>query len=339
MRQQLIALVLGEVSRELRGDLFPPAPGRARPAYTAKAVPPQVIVGQESVTFEDREVKFHLRGFAPDVLLIEARTDVDDIFHRDVFDLEEKIYRDAYAVLEEYGGSREVSEEYSVFAVSEYEGPPEQFLTHAPIIASLLKSERLELDPKEVEHTLQAQIKYAMNDLAILDWDGAFVFDPQGDFEDDLELLVLANLQLLRHRILDRGLDERLARMADLVRLTAGGRPFRHGELSDDLRETIEMRTQSISELQRLERDIKLIGDWYSARLFELAASKFRLDAWRTSIRGKLESVEDIYSIIVENFSVSTKARAEWIQIIAFFILQVGWFLLLILEFLYFTRH
>jgi len=129
MRQQLIALVLGEVSRELRGDLFPPAPGRARPAYTAKAVPSQVIVGQESVTFEDREVKFHLRGFAPDVLLIEARTDVDDIFHRDVFDLEEKIYRDAYAVLEEYGGSREVSEEYSVFAVSEYEGPPEQFLT------------------------------------------------------------------------------------------------------------------------------------------------------------------------------------------------------------------
>ena len=92
-------------------------------------------------------------------------------------------------------------------------------------------------------------------------------------------------------------------------------------------------------ELRGDLRDIKLIGDWSSARLFELAASKFRLDAWRTSIRGKLESVEDIYSIIVENFSVSTKARAEWIQIIAFFVLQIGWFLLLILEFLYFTRH
>ena len=100
----------------------------------------------------------------------------------------------------------------------------------------------------------------------------------------------------------------------------------------------MEIRMVSISELQRLERDIKLIGDWYSARFYELAATKFKIEDWRKSIRGKLESLEDTYTVVVENFTVSAKHRAEWIQIILFFILQVGWFALLVIEFLYFTR-
>jgi hypothetical protein len=338
MRQQLITLVLGEVSRKVRGEIFKPALVKSAPAYSETAVPRQVVIGQEAVVVDGRSITFHLRGYAPDVLLIEARTDVDSLFKPDVFALEESMYREARRILEARGGKRTLSEEYSVFTVAGYEGAPEQFLAHAPIMASLLKSERFELDPKEIEHTMRAQIKYAMNDLAILDWDGAFVFDPEGDFEEDIELLVLANLQLLRHRILDYQLDERLARLAELVHRRTGRRPFAQGEVAHDFRESIQLRTTSISELQRLDREIKLIGDWYSARFFELASAKFRIDSWRSAIRSKLESLEDIYSIVVENFTVSTKHRAEWLQIIAFFILQVGWFILIILEFLYFTR-
>jgi hypothetical protein len=338
MKQQLVTLLLGEVSRKVRGEIFRPALVTSAPAYTETAVPRQVTIGRESAVIEGREVAFSVRGYAPDVLLIEARMDLDDLFRREVFEVEQKLYHEAHRILQEHGGSRPFSEEYSVFAVSGYEGPPEQFLTHAPIIASLLKSERMPLDPHEVEHSLQAQIKYAMNDLTILDWDGAFVFDQQGDFEEEIELLTLANLQLLRHRMLDRQLNERLARASDVVQRSATGKPFGGHELHNDLRQIIQARMASISELQRMERDIKLIGDWYSARFFELATSKFRLDAWRTSIRSKLESLEDVYTILVENFSVSTKVRAEWIQIVAFFVLQAGWFLLIILEFLYFTR-
>jgi len=332
MQQQLIAIVQGEVSREVRGDLFPPPAGKSKPVYTGTAAPRQVKVGEESVDIDGLRVTFERRGYAPDVLLIRAQVDVADVFDPSVFNLEDRIYDEAYRILEEHGGNRDFSEQYSVFAVSGYEGPPEQFLRHGPIIASLLKSERLDLDPKEVEHTLEAQIKYARDDLAIVDWDGAFLFDADGHFEEDVELLVLANLQLLRHRILDRRLDERLARLSDMASKTADGRSFRHGELAGDLRETIQIRTSSISALQRMEREIKLIGDWYSARLFDLAMGKFRVDAWRTSIRSKLESVEDIYSMIAENFSVSAKHRVEWYQIIAFFVLQIGWFVLILLE-------
>ena len=339
MRQQLIALLLGEVDREVRGEIFPSAPGKSKPVYYETAVPRQVIIGEEPASIDGRRITFRVRGYAPDVLLIEARLDVESLFDQGTFGLEEKIYREAYRILEEQGGSRLFSEEYSIFTVSGYQGPPEPFLEHASVMASLLKSEGLDLDPKEVERTLEAQIKYGMNDLAIVDWDGAFLFDAEDDFDEDIELLVLANLQLLRHRILDRQLDERLLRLSEVMAKTAGGRSFRRRELAADLREIIAIRTSAISALQRLERNVKLIGDWYSARLFGLASAKFRLESWRASIRTKLESVEDLYSMVAENFSVSTQHRVEWYQIIAFFVLQVGWFLLIILEFWYFTRH
>jgi hypothetical protein len=87
----------------------------------------------------------------------------------------------------------------------------------------------------------------------------------------------------------------------------------------------------SISELQRLERDVKLIGDWYSARFYELAAAKFKVEEWKKAIRGKLESLEDAYSVVIE-ISPFGKHRAEWIQIILFFILQIGWLVLIVIE-------
>jgi hypothetical protein len=213
-------------------------------------------------------------------------------------------------------------------------------MRHSDIIASLLKSEELlALDPQEVQYTLGSRIKYSDNDLSIIDWDGAFLFDPNGNIEEDLELLTLANLQLLRCRILDHQLDSRLSRMVELIHNIPPGKVFlRSTDLAQKMKETIEIRMVSISELQRLERDIKLIGDWYSARFYELVAAKFKIDDWRKTIRSKLESLEDTYSLVVENFTVSAKHRAEWVQIILFFVLQLGWFILLVIEFLHFTR-
>ena len=46
------------------------------------------------------------------------------------------------------------------------------FINKSKIVA-LLKSERIELD-RGVNYTMLAQMKYANNDLVIVDWDGAF---------------------------------------------------------------------------------------------------------------------------------------------------------------------
>lgn len=77
-----------------------------------------------------------------------------------------------------------------------------------------------------------------------------------------------------------------------------------------------------------MERDIKLIGDWYSARLYELAGRKFKFTEWRNQIKEKLDAIEDIYSIISERFSFSP----ERIELIGWFILLLGWAVLLVFD-------
>jgi hypothetical protein len=187
------------------------------------------------------------------------------------------------------------------------------------------------LDPKEIEYTLATQIKYAKHDLAIIDWDGAFLFDTEGDFGLAVELLTLANLQLLRHRILDRKLDERLENMADLIKEPGRNNLFRGKKLIEEVRNSIKNRITSILAFQSLERDIKLIGDWYSARFYDLASKKFKISEWRSSIKEKLDSIEDMQSTFIENFTVSKKDRVEWLAII-------GWLTLVILEFILLTK-
>jgi hypothetical protein len=339
VRQRLITLVLGKVTKELAGEVFTSAIVKSSPMYYKAAMPKQVIVGQENCVIGGQSVTFYLRGFQPDVLLIQAMLDVDNLFQKNTFELEKQAYDYSHQILKSFGGDLLFSEEYSIFAVTNYEGSPEQFLNCQDIIASLLKSEELlKLDPQEVQYTLGSRIKYADNDLAIIDWDGAFLFDPNGDIDECLELLTLANLQLLRHRILDSQIDTRLTRMAEFVHNIPAGGKLSSKELSQKIKETMEIRMVSISELQRLERDVKLIGDWYSARFYELAAAKFKVEEWKKAIRGKLESLEDAYSVVIENFTVSAKHRAEWIQIILFFILQIGWLVLIVIEYLHFTK-
>jgi len=273
---------------------------------------------------------FAVKSYPPDVLLVEAIATVNDVFSDAAFKLREDLIAGCYKIIKKHGGKADIAEEYSIAAVSGYSGEPEQFFAKAPLIASFLKSEKLTLDKKEIEYTLSAQIKYAQNDMVIIDWDGAFVFEPEGQINSIVELLEAANLQLLRYRVLDFDLDKRLQRALRLTQKpTAKTLIPLNRELAQSFREIIKIRAESIAEFDALEREIKLIGDWYSARLYDLISKKFHLDGWRNSIKNKQESLEDVYSIIAENFSVSRGKFLEFIQMILWFVLLAGWFVLL----------
>jgi len=187
------------------------------------------------------------------------------------------------------------------------------------------------LDEEEVKATLSTSLKYGKDDITIVDWDGAFIFDAEGDFRSDIELFEIANLQLLRSRILNSELDKRLEKT--LSRLRKPGRLplLRSREVRKVLMEVIEIRTQSILESEAVEHNIKLIGDWYSARLYSLISKKFHLEAWATDIKDKLQTIEDVYTMAADNFSINYRATLE-------FVILAGWFLLLLLyvaEFLF----
>jgi hypothetical protein len=342
MRAKLISFVVAQApgfgKRGIKEVQTPTI--ESAPHYFEATVPRQFLVAKEKIVVNEVEGQMHLKMYKPDILLAEAHFDLPDVLSDDALDFKKDVLSACRAFLGKKGArnAESLSEEYSVAVVTGYEGEPEQFFEHQGKIASFLKSEKLVLDLPEIEYTLKSQLKYAKNDLVIVDWDGAFIFDTEGDFESSLELFELANLQLLQYRILDEQLDKRLHHVSVLLEQAPKESKslFRAKDVNQVIKETMLVRSQSLSEFHTLDRDIKLIGDWYSARLYDLVAKKFKLDIWHDEIKEKIDAVENVYSVASENFTMSWERRGRVLEMIGWYVLLFGWLILLIADFYFY---
>ena len=332
MKGRLVVFLLGQTGMSLSSlESLKYKSTKSSPNY------PDVIPSQWSITsfksiILDHDINIHVKAYQPDIIVFEASVNIDDILSNFVFDLKRELIMEGQRTLNHYNCNMDFCEEYSVYCVSEYRGDPEVIVGEfGDKIVRHLKNENLSLDEEEIRSTLTYHLKYARDDMAIVDWDGAFLLDPNRAFEENIELFQIANLQLLRYRTLDKRLDGRLSATLELQRghpkLT---RPS--GKVRDRLLEIMQIRTESILETQGVENPIKLIGDWYSAKLYSLISKKFHLDTWKGNIDKKLDTIEDIYSMAAENFAISSKNRAELLLLGGWFILLLGWSILLIVE-------
>ena len=134
----------------------------------------------------------------------------------------------------------------------------------------------------------------------MLDWAAGFVADP--DCADTLQVIEFANVQLLEFRHIDDRLDDRLEAAYRLIRPDRGtadgaGLWRLHG---DAVRQIRELEIEATSLFERVDNALKLIGDHYLARVFEVASGRFHLRGWQQSIRRKLETVGDVYDLLVQ---------------------------------------
>ena len=115
---------------------------------------------REPIVLEPRKGTLTLKAYAPSILLAEATFDGISLFDEDVAELRDRALTLSRQRLTEEGGLdvERWSEEYSVYVVSEYDGPPEE-LVDRDRMAALLKSERLPLDPAEVDYTLSVPLQ------------------------------------------------------------------------------------------------------------------------------------------------------------------------------------
>ena len=337
MTHKIITFVIAEATSAKRGKESPMPQLKSAPHYLEQTVPSQYILKSQEVEIDGKQAKINVKTYHPDAILVEGILEVSDIFNDNTLELKKALLSACYSVAKKYGVKAQPAEEYTIYQISGYDVDPDVFMEEkGGRIAGLLKSEKIPLDDKEVEYTLSSQLKYSKNDLVIIDWDGAFVFDPDGNIDEALEIFEIANYQLLRYRVFDRDLDVRLEKIVKLSQSEKKPQKLfsfsNTKEVEKEFRELINLRSESISHFEAMERDIKLIGEWYSARLYELTSKKFRLEEWRRTIKDKLDSIEDAYSITSENLGFSRIQRLELVQIWLFFLLQIGWFILIILE-------
>lgn len=305
---------------------------KSSPSYP-DVTPKQRIIREEKRNIAGKEALVTVRAYLPDVVIAEASCEMEDLLADFILDFKAELIGECRKILAEYQCRTDFDEDYIVYCVSNYSGDPEVFLSlHGEKIAALLKNERISLDEDEIRSTLYTGHKYAKDDMTLVDWDGAFVFEPQGDFDSNIELFEIANLQLLKLRILDYHLDERLEKSVELLKKREQKLFFRSREVRITIKEIVQIRTQTILESEAIEHNIKLIGDWYSARLYNLLSKKFHLDDWRKNVNEKIDTLEDVYTIASENFTISIGTTLEFIIIGGWFFLLIGYLALFYME-------
>ena len=207
-------------------------------------------------------------------------------------------------------------ESYQVFFVRRFEGAPVRaldLLARGPVPELLLgETSDVPLSPAERQEILSHHFSYLEDDLAVLHWNSALVVEPSG-VEDIPDLLEFATAHLLELRYYDALLDRELHRIYDEIE--AGGSPVvdiftrRYRKLQ---RDTAALLLELSEMIERLENAVKIVGDFYLARLYLAAVRRFRLPAWQDSVLRKQKLVADVNDLTGDAADTS---RAELLEV------------------------
>ncbi len=206
-------------------------------------------------------------------------------------------------------------EDYAVYAVDRWVGDPKDAVERAgDAIVRLLHAERGALASDRVQRTLAGAISYAPSDLAIVDWNAAFLLDAEPD--DVLTVLIHANIELMEVRWLDAQLDDLLDGAHDMLARVNRKHLWPGGAAGAEMRRFAELQADSALLFEGVNNAIKLIGDQHLARVFQTASDALNLPQWDASVLRKLEVAESIYQKMSDRVSTHRLEALEWIIII-----------------------
>jgi hypothetical protein len=216
-------------------------------------------------------------------------------------------------------------EEYTLLLVSAFQGAPDDFVNaNSVILARLLRESDRIHDAQQVQRILQSRARYGVEDLTIVDWEGALVLSPQADFQTEIDLLKIGNYHLLKYRLVDDQIDAQLKQLRVLV-----GRSFSwFSNRRETLQKIVDSRLSLLLDFENTDQSILLIGDWYSAELYRIIFDEFYIDEWKAILSDKLETLSSIAEVVQQNLTLSWRRLLDLIQVIGWLIILTGYMIL-----------
>ena len=214
-----------------------------------------------------------------------------------------------------------LSEDYLIFHAIEIAGAPsvaELIRLHGPRIAQVVRGDTGQLAESENNEVLQSRISYYANDVAVIGWNAAFLYDTKSGAQTAIQLLEYANSQLLEFRHYDQFLTEELDRVYKL--LDGGTGMFARWRLA---RTATQLHTVllDVAELtEHADNAIKFLSDMFAARLYKLAALKVGVPDYKELVTRKMATAEDLYRFMVDQFNQS---RAFFLELTVVIILVI----------------
>ena len=186
-------------------------------------------------------------------------------------------------------------------------------------LAGMLLGERKPLATSEAEEALRVRFSYHEDDLTIVQWDTAFVYDRPESARAIEDILEFANTQLLELRTYDALLDREL----DGIYKVGAGKsvPSLRGRREADQAESLRYLIVDVLELMdRSSNALKVVGDAYYARIYRAASQRLGLADWQRQIDTKLASIGDIYRFLSDR---AQSRRGEFLEVIVIVLIAV----------------
>ena len=312
-----------------------PAPGYVRfeRAPVVEPVEPLILESGERL---DVKIKYYDYGVLSVVFELPFSGDWDTLVRlasRWVWDtdftsfaqkiVKQKIERARPALVKLYDSW--LHEDYFVFHVRDIAGNPsasELLSTQGGRIAQIVRGENVPLSDGEQQEIMQSKISYYPNDLAVISWNGAFLYDTSSGAETVIQLLEYANSQLLEFRHYDELLTRELASVYDFMDHGSGiWARWRTARRASRLH-TVLLDVDELTE--RADNAIKFLSDMFSARLYKVAASKIGVTDYKDLVNQKVHTAEELYRFMVDQFHQSRAFLLE-LMVVIILIIDLVW--------------
>jgi hypothetical protein len=289
-----------------------------------------VTLGDETIVIEGFAISIMRHRYDGRVQMLECRFDLPDPFAASVLQTRTKIQS---ALQSRYvPEAQRVSgmfEEFSILLVKDARPTPDKWIEKNDLkLSNFIRSQRDVFDREEMNEILGSRTRYSAEELTLIDWEGAVIIAPKADYRSDIALLKIGNYQLLRYRMLDRTIEGLLDKISEtFFQNKRRPRPTRGA-----IRQIAEHRLEVMLDFERAEQSLLLIGDWYTAKLYESIHNEFYLKDWKESVRAKLDNLENIVETIQNNFVLSFENLMDRLQMLGWVLLLIGYLYLYLLD-------
>lgn len=209
--------------------------------------------------------------------------------------------------------SSTLTEDYLFAVVQAFDSKPDAAELMAQVdLVPLLSGEDRKLSEAARTGLLRSRFSYYADDLVVLTWDRAFIYEPRGD-RDVLDVLEVANAQLLEMRYYDELLDDELPRMYDLVETTRRAPNIFAARRYAGLARKLYALVAEVTELtEKVDNALQVTEDVYLARVYAAALDLFRVQTVSAAVDRKLSLIRDTYAALYDEASSS---RSELLEI------------------------
>lgn len=143
---------------------------------------------------------------------------------------------------------------------------------------------------------------YSDNDLVMINWDNALVFEPSGAM-DIPDLLEFANAQLLALRVYDQLLEREIDTIHSDISSKGPASIWKIRHYQGLAARVMRTYTDLTYITEKVDNSLKVTDDVYYAKVYAAALELFKVGTWAASIKKKFDISSRAYSMLHQTIS------------------------------------